>query len=196
MTYGIKNRLGLCSSALLFLLMTFVSSPSYAGMQWEIYYPSSKLSFQGSMNNTPFTGTFSIYQASVDFNPKKPDDARIEVNIDVRSARTGDKDKDEALPGKEWFNSGTMPFAQLLGTRVRKLSDKKFELTGLLTIKEMTRDFVLPFTMSDERDAQRIKGQLTINRFDYGIGTGNWANEAYVKKDVIVFVDLLAVPKK
>ncbi len=184
------------SLSLLFLLAIFNATPSYAGMQWDIYYPSSKLSFQGTMNNEPFTGTFSIYQASVDFDPKKPDGARIEVNIDVRSAKTGDKDKDEALPSKDWFNANAIPFAQLIGTKVRKLSDKKFELIGLLTIKDITHDFVLPFSMEDERDAQRIKGQVAINRFDYGVGIGNWANENYVKKDVTVFVDLLAVPKK
>lgn len=169
--------------------------PAHAA-QWDIYYPSSKLSFEGTATGAPFTGTFNIFQASVDFDPKKVENARIEVNIDVRSAKTGDKDKDDALPTKEWFNSSAMPFAQLIGTKIRKLSDKKFELTGLLTIKDMTHEIVLPFSMEDERDAQRIKGEVTINRMDYGVGTGSWANENYVKNAVKIKIDLLAIPKK
>lgn len=178
--------------------MAFVclcTAPAHA-MHWDIYYPSSKLTFEGQANGKPFTGTFSIFQAEVNFDPKKSQDARVEVNIDVRSAKTGDKDKDEALPGKDWFNSSAMPFAQLIGTKVRKLSDKKFELIGLLTIKDITHEIVLPFSMEDERDAQRIKGEVTINRMDYGIGAGSWANETYVKNPVKIKIDLLAVPKK
>ena len=183
-------------SALLFLLVVFNASSSHAAMQWDIYYPSSKLLFEGTASGTAFTGTFSVFQASVEFDPKKSDDARIEVNIDIRSAKTGEKDKDEALPGKDWFNAKAIPFAQLIGTKVRKLSDKKFELIGLLTIKDITHEITMPFSMEDERDAQRIKGQATINRLDYGIGTGSRRTENYVKTDVIVKVDLLAVPKK
>ncbi|NDE89763.1 MAG: YceI family protein [Alphaproteobacteria bacterium] len=163
-------------------------------MNWEIAYPMSKLSFEGTQTGTPFTGNFSVFQASVNFDPKKPDSSRIEVNIDVRSAKTGDKDRDQALPGKDWFNSSAIPFAQLNSTKVRKLSDKKFELTALLTLKDITHEVVLPFSMEDERDAQRIKGELTINRMDYGIGVGTWANETYVKNAVKIKIDLLARP--
>ncbi|MBY0428969.1 MAG: YceI family protein [Alphaproteobacteria bacterium] len=190
-----KNYLGQCAAALLFLSAAFATNTSHAA-QWDIYYPSSKLTFEGNATGAPFTGTFSVFQAAVDFDPKKPDNTHVEVNIDVRSAKTGEKDKDEALPGKDWFNANAIPFAQLIGTKVRKLSDKKFELTGLLTIKDITHEIVLPFSMEDERDAQRIKGQVTINRLDYGIGSGSFANENYVKKDVTIKIDLLAVPKK
>ena len=190
-----KNCVGRFLLATLFLFMAFAAFPSHAFV-WDIYYPSSKLIFEGNATGTPFTGTFSVFQAAVDFDPKKPDNARIEVNIDVRSAKTGDKEKDDYLSAKEWFDSGAIPFAQLIGTKVRKLSDKKFELTGLLTIKEVTQEIVLPFSMEDERDAQRIKGQVTINRLNYHIGSGSYANEAYVKKEVTIKIDLLAIPKK
>jgi polyisoprenoid-binding protein YceI len=195
MTSIFKNLLGQCVVALFVLSGVLFAMPSHA-MQWDIYYPSSKLTFEATATGTPFTGTFAIFQAAVDFDPKKPDDARIEVNIDVRSAKTGEKDKDDALPGKDWFNSNAIPFAQLIGTKVRKLSDKKFELIGLLTIKDITHEITLPFSMEDERDAQRIKGEVTINRADYGVGVGSWGNENYVKNAVKIKVDLLAVPKK
>lgn len=183
-----------CLALLLSVFCSFASNAS--ALVWDIHYPSSKLSFEGEMTGTPFTGNFSVWQATVQFDPKKPDDTRVEVNIDVRTAKTGDKDKDEALPGKDWFNSNSIPFAQFVGSKVRKLSDKKFELTGLLTMKDITHEVTLPFSMEDERDAQRIKGEVVINRQDYGIGTGQWANEAYVKNAVKIKIDLLAVPKK
>lgn len=195
MRLGYKNSFGHFVAAVFFLCCAFTAKSSNAFV-WDIYYPSSKLTFEGTLSGEPFTGTFSIFQAAIDFDPKKPDNTRVEVNIDIRSAKTGDKDKDEALPGKEWFNSSAIPFAQLIGTKMRKLSDKKFELTGLLTIKDVTHEVVLPFSMEDERDAQRIKGAVTINRMDYGIGSGSFANETYVKKDVTIKIDLLAIPKK
>ncbi len=183
--------------AFAFLLSAFfLMAPAAHALDWDIHYPSSKLSFEGEMTGTPFTGNFTVWQASVRFDPKKPDDTRVEVNIDIRTAKTGDKDKDEALPGKEWFNANAIPFAQFVGTKVRKLSEKKFELMGLLTMKDITHEVTLPFSMEDERDAQRIKGEVTINRQDYTIGTGQWANEAYVKNAVKIKIDLLAVPKK
>jgi polyisoprenoid-binding protein YceI len=182
--------------AVFFVCAITLIAPAAHALDWDVYYPSSKLTFEGTQTGTAFTGNFSVYQASVHFDPKKPDDTRVEVNIDVRTAKTGDKDRDEALPGKDWFNSNAIPFAQLVGSKVRKLSDRKFELIGMLTIKDITHDIVLPFSMEDERDAQRIKGEVTINRMDYGIGVGNWANENYVKNAVTIKIDLLAVPKK
>lgn len=181
-----------------FVLMVFLLScqPAFAAKEWDIYYPGSTLWFEGTQMGKPFKGSFNIYNATVDFDPNHPELAKVEVNIDMRSAKTGDKERDDTIPQKEWFDTVHYPFAQLYAGKIRKLSDRKFELTGMLTIKELTHDIVMPFTMEDDRDATRIKGEVTINRADFGVGTGTWGNENYVKNAVTIGIDLLAKQKK
>ncbi len=51
----------------------------------------------------PFTGRFERFQAKIDFDPAKPEAGHADVLIDLASARTGDVQRDEALPQKDWF---------------------------------------------------------------------------------------------
>jgi polyisoprenoid-binding protein YceI len=176
-------------------LFSFFFSNVSQAKEWDVHYPSSRLWFEGTQNGKVFTGTFSVYQATIHFDPKHPETASVEVNVDLRSASTGDKERDKNLQAKDWFDTIGHPFAQLYAGKIRKLSDIKFELKGMFTLKDLTHDIIMPFTMEDERDASRVKGEFTVSRMDYNVGTGHWANELYVKYPVKIGIDLLAIGK-
>ena len=110
----------------------------------------------------------------------------------MKSAATGDKQRDDMLPQKEWFDSATFPTATLKGTGVDKNADGTFTLAAQLTIKNKTVPVHIPFTMVAEGTATRIKGMVIVKRGDFDIGSGAWANEAVVKHDVKINLDLLA----
>jgi polyisoprenoid-binding protein YceI len=177
------------------IMLLLFALPAQA-KEWTIDYANSKLTFEGAQGGQPFTGSFSTYLASVDFDPRNPATAKIEVAIDMRSARTGDKQKDDALPQKEWFDSTVHQQAQLFGVKIRKIADSKFEASGKLTIKNITHDVTIPFTMTSDRDGQRVNGEVTIDRTQFDIGTGQWATDQFVAKPVKIVFSLMAYEKR
>ncbi|HVY12129.1 MAG TPA: YceI family protein [Alphaproteobacteria bacterium] len=157
----------------------------------KIDYKNSKLSFTGTQAGNAFTGSFAAYVAKVDFDPQNPKAADIDVTIDMTSAKTGDMQRDQALPQKEWFDTATYPQANFRVTSVKKIDPTHFEAKGQLTIKTMMHDVTLPFTIAPERDGTRFKGQLTIDRTQYNVGTGQWLSDEWVAHPVTISVDLV-----
>lgn len=157
-------------------------------------YSKSSLTFTGKMSGKEFTGHFTGYIAKVDFDLRKPENSKIEVQIDMRTAKTGDMEKDAALPNPEWFDSKNIPSAQFLSTEIKKVNDGDFLASGLFKLKLSTNTISIPFHLAREDDAYRATGQFTINRKDYGVGTGEWDSEQYVAYPVTVSFSLLAHP--
>lgn len=176
------------------LSLLLMPHSAFAGGPWMIDYTKSSLTFTGKMSGKEFTGHFSGYIAKVDFDIRKPENSKIEIQIDMRTAATGDMEKDAALPNAEWFDSKNVPTAEFLSTEVKKITDNDFTASGLFKLKLSTNAILIPFKLEHEDDAYRATGQFTINRKDYGVGTGEWASDQYVAYPVTVSFSLLAHP--
>ena len=75
----------------------------------------------------------------------------------------------------------------------------RYEARGKLTIRDVTRDAVLPFTLTLTDDPSRpgtlraaARGRLLIKRLDYGVGQGEWSATGQVADDVTIDVSVLA----
>lgn len=179
--------------SLLALLLTLASSTA-AAAEWVIDYPHSKLGFTGAEGSTAFDGQFTRFRATVDLDPQHPAAGRITAAIDTGSATAGKRERDELLPQADWFNVSKFPEAQFASTAIRQTGAGAFEATGTLTIKGITQAVKLPFTLTQESDHWRARGTLTLMRTDFGVGSGEWADEKMVRNKVEVTVDLVAMP--
>jgi polyisoprenoid-binding protein YceI len=176
---------------LVLVLVLLAAVPAYA-KEWTIDYKNSKLTFTGTQTGQPFTGAFSAYVAKIDFDPKKPEEGKIEVQIDMRTAKTGDAQRDDALPQPEWFDSKNIQYAEFASSAIKGVSDRMFDMTGYLKIKHTTKEVRIPFSLEKVNDGLRAKGQLTINRGDFGVGTGEWASDKFVGQPVTIALDIMA----
>jgi polyisoprenoid-binding protein YceI len=176
---------------ILFLICALVAMPAEAKV-WKIDYSTSKLSFTGTQTGKPFTGSFGAYVAEVKFDPDNLMKSRIEVTIDMSSARTGDKQRDTALPGKDWFDTAVFQQATFLSTSVtRTTGPRQYVAKGKLTIKTITQDVELPFSLLPDRDGMRAKGELVVDRTKFNVGLGEWLSEEWVGHKVTIGVDLM-----
>lgn len=176
---------------ILFMVCALVAAPAEAKI-WKIDYATSKLSFTGTQTGEPFTGNFGAYVAQVDFDPNNPRKARIEVTINMDSAQTGSKQRDETLTGKDWFDTAVYQQATFLSTSVTKTTGpRQFVAKGKLTIKLVTQEVELPFSLVDDRDGMRAKGELVVDRTKFNVGIGEWASEEWVGHKVTISVDLM-----
>ena len=162
--------------------------------EWAVDYDASELAFVGSQTGKEFCGRFEEFSARIVFDPEAPENAKIEVTIDMDSAKTGDRQRDTALPRAEWFKAEEYPAATFVSSRVESAGDGAYEAFGALTIRDVTKDIALPFTLEIEGDAARATGAVDILRSDFGVGQGaDFETAQWVAFEVRVEFDLRAV---
>ena len=89
----------------------FAAASAAQAAEWKIL-PGSALTFAGEQAGEKFTGRFSRFDAKISLDPQNLSEAKIVVTVDVASAATGDKQRDTALPDKDWFDAKTFPQAR------------------------------------------------------------------------------------
>jgi polyisoprenoid-binding protein YceI len=159
---------------------------------WNVDAANSKLGFRGAMNGDAFNGVFRRWSAQIAFDPKNLAGSKAVVSIDVTSAATGDADRDQAMPGPDWFSAKTQPRASFVATGFKDLGGGRYQATGNLTLRGVTRPVVLPFTLAISGDTARMNGSVVLNRTAFGIGQGQWKTGDVVATEVTVNVALTA----
>jgi polyisoprenoid-binding protein YceI len=154
--------------SLAFLLL--LTSNAFAS-DWTMNTDSSQLTFEGTQAGAPFQGSFSDFSSAITLDPNNLEDASISVEIIAASANSGSAERDGALPGADWFDVDSHPTANFISSFVTK-TDAGYMAEGTLTIKGTSLPVTLPFSLDIDGDQAKAAGSLTIDRNDYGIGTG------------------------
>lgn len=166
---------------------------------WEIDEAESSIAFEATQTGAPFTGRFEKFGGTILFDPQRPGESTADITIDLSSVHTGSADHDSNLTGAGWFDTAAFPQAHFRADVFAK-TDTGYEARGTLTIHGVSLPVVLPFTLDIKETADggaiaAAKGGLSLNRLDYNIGTGEWADTAAVGNGVTVSIDLKAVRK-
>ena len=144
-----------------------------------------------------FEGTFRQWTATIQFDPAKPEDARIRVVVPTASITTNEPYFDENVTQGDWFDVTKFPEAVFeVNEGVFKDSETQYEATGVLTVKGVRHPVRLPFTLDIQGNTARMHGETTLLRLDLGLGrdTRDTANgdEEWVQNQVAVVVDVVA----
>jgi polyisoprenoid-binding protein YceI len=163
---------------------------------WTVDPAKSTLTFTGTATGQPFTGQFKTFVATIDFDPAKPEGGHVLVSVDTGSAATGDTQKDELIPGEDFFNAAKFPKAVFEATSFKALGGDKFEADGTLTIRDVKKPVVLPFTLTISGDTAHAVGTVQLMRQTFGVGQNAWAADDNVAFAVDVAIDLTATKTK
>ena len=162
--------------------------------EWRVDPANSRLRFAGTQGGRPFEGLFEQFTATVRFDEFDLAASKAIVVIDMASARTGNAQSDDAVQGQDWFAVATYPRARFETTSFRHLGGNRYEADAVLTIRDVAKPVVLPFTLEKADGATRAKGELVIDRTDFGVGQGQWASPQVVAHEVTIRFDLSAAP--
>ena len=193
--------LPILAAALAVGIPTFAQAGAQAGVQapaadWHVDPARSTLGFSGSQTGTRFEGRFAKYDARIAFDPAHPQGGHATVVIDIASAHTGDTQRDEALPGADWFDVKAFPRATFEASSFEPRGGDQYAARGTLTLRGISHDAVLPFTLTIDGDHAHAKGRLELVRTQFGVGQGPWASGQWVALEVGVDVDLFASRSK
>ena len=161
---------------------------------WTVDYDASRLGFSGMENDQAVEGAFSDFAAEIYFDPDDLDASWILVAVAPGSAATGDSIRDSILPGGEWFNVNAYPAATFVSRDIRQTGEGAYEARGALSIKQFTREIVLPFTLEIDGDKARATGGVDLIRTDFGLGEADaWLETDGVALEARVDVEIVAV---
>lgn len=160
---------------------------------WAIVPVQSKLQFRTTMYGSEFTGDLPDFNGTILFNPDDLSTARADIRINMVKVTTGDADRDSNIGGAAWFDSGAFPEARYEAAKFEKADGNNYVAIGNLTIRDKTMPVVIPFTLDIAGNTAHMKGDVTLNRLDYGMGEGEWEDEKTVGHDVEVLIDVTAI---
>lgn len=121
------------------------------------------------------TGKFTDYTGSVSTTNENFEEANIEFIIEVASINTDNSDRDDHLRGADFFDVAKYPQITFKSNSFKKVSGKKYQLSGDLTMhgvtKAVTFDVNYGGTVVDPWGNTKAGFKLTgeLNRKDYGL---------------------------
>lgn len=162
------------------------SAAAPTAADWAVDGAKSTLTFVGAQTGKAFSGNFGNFDAAIKFDPQDLQSSRIEVVVDMTSAKTGDRQRDDALPTADWFAVKEFPKATFASSKIVSAGNGNYEALGKLSIRGVSRDLVLPFTVAIDGDKAVADGSIPLSRPDFGVGQGEFATGQWVGLDVTV----------
>ena len=159
---------------------------AHAQAPLKIIPGKSSIRFVTKQMNVPVEGQFKKFDATVAFDPAKPQAVRAEFEVDVASIDLGSEEAETEARRKPWLNVEAFPKAKFIASAVKQVAPGKYEASGPLTIKGRTRDIVAPFTLNDAAGVRTVEGQFTLKRLPFDIGEGVWSETGTVADEVLV----------
>ena len=196
----------LCSGVML-------ASGAATANTWDVDYEASRIEFQVDQGGSPFTGAFDTFHAEIRLDPAAPEDGFVRVTIQTESVVSDSPDRDAMVRQEAWLGVEAHPVATFTSeslaheTLAQEASPAlsgglvegagNFVLAGMFALKGTTLPLTFPFRLaiSDTGAGRRAVAQaeFAFSRFDYGVGTGKWADVSIVGEMVAIILHIEAV---
>ena len=159
----------------LFLFALSISAASFAQTKWTVDPAHSFVNFSVRHMGISFVdGIFKKFDGTVTAAKADLTDAKINFTVDVNSINTTVEQRDNHLKSDDFFNAETYPTMKFESTEFKKLNQNNYELSGKLTIRDVTKDVKFNVVYGGTATAQGstkagFSATTTINRLDYNI---------------------------
>lgn len=172
---------------------TFVVDRAHSGATFSIRHLMSRVS-----------GRFTDFTGTIVGDPAKPAEAKVEFTIKAASIDTDQDGRDKHLRSADFFDAEKYPDITFVSTKIAPAGKDKYDVTGNLTMRGVTKQVTLPVTylgsLVDPSKNEKFGFEATtkLNRKDFGI-IWNKALDAggtVLSDEVDVTVNLQAARKK
>ena len=124
---------------------------------------------------TTVRGAFTDFSGEAHLDVTKPGASSVAIRIRTASIDTGQADRDAHLRSPDFLDVERWPEIVFASTEVEQLDEDVYEVTGDLTIRDVTRpvtvEFALTGSAKDPFGNTRVgfEGALAIKRSDWGL---------------------------
>ncbi|MDN5217329.1 YceI family protein [Fulvivirgaceae bacterium BMA12] len=158
-------------------VLTFLILAGVTGVQAQeklsVIKEMTEISFDIKNFGLKVNGSFSGLEGEIIFDEALPASSSFNVKLPANSVNTNNKSRDKHLRSDDYFDVEKYPLITFKSVSVTKTGDN-YEVKGKLTIKNTTKEVVIPFTYEKVTGTGKLKGQLMLNRRDYKVGKSSW----------------------
>lgn len=162
------------------LAAALLAAPVFA-QPWAIDKSHATVSF--SVDHLGFSltrGVFRSFDAEIDFDPESMETASVSFTIDAASLDTFWEARDNHIKSADFLDVETYPEIRFVSKAVRLTGDDTAEVTGDVTIKDVTREETFTATLrrigpSPFNPELTIAGFVVegeLDRTEYGVAYG------------------------
>ena len=176
------------------LLLALALPGAAAAADYTVQPAASTLGFSNTFQGESFNGQFGQWTAAISYDAANLASSKFDVEVTLASVKTGDADRDGALPGPDFFDTAKFPKAHFVTTGFRQ-SGGKVIADGTLTLRGVTKPVSLEVTFKPQGSGATLDVAGTVKRLDFGVGTGDYADTSVIGGDVKVIAHLQLAPK-
>ena len=146
-------------------------------------------------------GTFGKVSGTINFDPEKTENSSVEVAIEAASIDTNNEKRDAHLRSADFLDVETHPSLTFKSRKISRKGDQ-WIATGDLTIRGVTKQVDLPFTLSGPaadpwgNQVIGIETSFSINRTDFGASWNKALEAGGVLVDETVNIEIGAEAQK
>jgi polyisoprenoid-binding protein YceI len=180
-----KRSIWLCTALLL-----GCAAPALA-QTWQVDAAHSTLGFTNTYQNVEYTGQFHRFDAKIVYDPNDLAQAKFDVSVDIASLDTRNSERDHTALDADFFDASKFPRAHFATTGFRKAVDGTVVADGELTLRGVAKPVALAVTFTPHGDTATLDVTAQVNRLDFGIGAGQWADPSMIGNGLTVHGHML-----
>jgi polyisoprenoid-binding protein YceI len=181
------NQHASCAALLGAAAAFFTATPVLAQ---QVVPAGSEIAFTSRQMGVPVDGHFRKWNATIQFDVKKPEAGKVAFTIDMGSVTLGAADTDAEVVKPDWFNTAKFPQAQFQSTAIKATAKGRYDVSGQLSIKGQTQAVTIPVTLAQTGTGAALRttatGSFPIKRLAFKIGDGAWSDTSMVADEVQV----------
>ncbi len=193
-----KSRISTLFLALFISVFSGTDGHAQDATKWKIDQAHTTVNFSVDHFFSAVLGQFQGFEGTFIFDSENLKGSSFAFTIDVTSVNTDSDKRDNHLQSKDFFNAKEYPEMTFTSTKIEKVSGDNYMASGKLTIRDVTKDVKLPFKITGEMQHPMMKGttilglefKYTLDRTEYGVGTGDWAATAVVGDEVEITIPM------
>jgi polyisoprenoid-binding protein YceI len=138
---------------------TFAVDPGHSDVSFQIRHLMSKV-----------RGVFRDVAGTIVRDDQDPSNSSVELTIQAASIDTRNESRDEDLRGPNFFDVEKFPVITFKSTRVERVSDSEYRVTGRLEMHGVDKEVTLPVTFDGEMEGRVGYSLATkLDRKEFGI---------------------------
>lgn len=166
------------------LLPLVLLSASAAAAEFRFDASNSRLEFTGDYGGEAVPGIFKQFSGTASFDPAAPLATRFKTEITVASLDTDYPERDETLRSADFFDAEAHPAASWQSSGDCTLQGAELSCPGSLSLRGATHP--VPLTIKPSADGSLIEGVATLDRSQFGVGSGDWADPETIAHRVAI----------
>lgn len=191
--------------AVVIMVTLFSATLAYADpTEWKIDPVHTSIYFSIHHIFATVRGKFDDFSGTLIFDPKDHMVSRCDMDVKTDSIDTGNQQRDNDLRSKRFFDTSDYPLMTFRTRKVRHIKANRYEISGSLTVKGVTKDVTIPFRFLGVKDnplkpktwVAGFEARFTIKRLAYHVGTGQFFKMGAIGNDVEVVVTMEAAKAK